>query len=104
MRPEQAWRKHSRSGKRSCFDRRKSRPDWPALRQSLAEAIEDISIARSQAEEEIKNYEQLNAEFEATRRAAEPRLCACSPAIRKTDWRPTSITRRRPTHSTGSPW
>ena len=24
----------------------------------------------------------------------------CSPAIRKTDWRPISITRRRPTHST----
>ena len=49
----------------------KSRPDWPALRQSLAEAIEDVSIARSQAEEEIKNFEQLNTEFEATRRTAD---------------------------------
>jgi uncharacterized membrane protein YgcG len=49
----------------------KSRPDWPALRQSLAEAIEDVSIAQSQAEEEIKNFEQLNSEFEATRRAAD---------------------------------
>jgi hypothetical protein len=47
-----------------------SRPDWPALRQSLAEAIEDVSIARSQAEDDVKNYEQLNAEFEATRRNA----------------------------------
>jgi uncharacterized membrane protein YgcG len=49
----------------------RSRPDWPAVRQSLAEAIEDVSIARSQAEEEIKNFEQLNTEFEATRRAAD---------------------------------
>jgi hypothetical protein len=47
-----------------------SRPDWPALRQSLAVAIEDVAIARSEAEEDIKNYEQLNAEFEATRRNA----------------------------------
>ena len=28
----------------------------------------------------------------------------CFPAIRKTGWRPTSITRRPPRHSTGSPW
>ncbi len=46
------------------------RPDWPALRQSLAEAIENMSIAQSQAEEDIKNFEQLNSEFEATRRTA----------------------------------
>jgi TPM domain len=46
------------------------RPDWPALRQSLLEAIEDISIARSQAEEDIKNFEQLTGEFEAARRTA----------------------------------
>ncbi len=46
------------------------RPDWPALRQSLAEAIEDMSIAQSQAEEDIKNFEQLNSEFEAARRTA----------------------------------
>src|SRR5262249_20810938 len=48
-----------------------SRPDWPALRQGLAEAIEDVSIARSQAEEEIKSFEQLNSEFEAARPAAD---------------------------------
>jgi hypothetical protein len=46
------------------------RPDWPALRQSLAEGIENMSIAQSQAEEDIKNFEQLNSEFEAARRAA----------------------------------
>jgi hypothetical protein len=46
------------------------RPDWPALRQSLAEAIENMSIAQSQAEEDIKNFEQLNGEFEAARRTA----------------------------------
>ena len=47
-----------------------SRPDWPAVRQSLAEAIEDMSIARSQAEDDIKNFEELNREFEQTRRTA----------------------------------
>jgi uncharacterized membrane protein YgcG len=46
------------------------RPDWPALRQSLAEALEDVSIARAQAEEEIQSYEQLQTEFETTRRNA----------------------------------
>ena len=48
----------------------KSRPDWPAVRQSLAEAIEDVSIAQSQAEDDIKNFEELNREFEQTRRLA----------------------------------
>ena len=37
----------------------------------------------------------------ATRPAAS---MPCSPAIRKIAWRPTSITRRPPTHSTGSGW
>ncbi len=46
------------------------RPDWPALRQSLAEAIENMSIAQSQAEEDIKSFEQLNGEFEGARRTA----------------------------------
>jgi hypothetical protein len=46
------------------------RPDWRALRQSLAEAVEDMSIAQSQAEEDIRNYEQLSREFEAARRNA----------------------------------
>ena len=46
------------------------RPDWPALRQSLAEAIEDMSIAQSQAEEDIKNHEELTREFEQVRRTA----------------------------------
>jgi uncharacterized membrane protein YgcG len=46
------------------------RPDWPAMRQSLAEAIENMSIAQSQAEDDIKNFEQLNGEFETARRTA----------------------------------
>jgi hypothetical protein len=46
------------------------RPDWPALRQNLAEAIENMSIAQSQAEEDVKNFEQLQSEFEAARRTA----------------------------------
>jgi len=47
-----------------------SRPDWPALRQSLKEAIEDISIARSQAEDDVKHHEELTREFDQVRQAA----------------------------------
>jgi hypothetical protein len=47
-----------------------SRPDWPALRQSLLEVIEDLAIARSQAEEDIKNYAALTREFEQVRNSA----------------------------------
>ena len=42
-------------------------PDWPALRQSLTEVIEDLSIARSQAEEDIKSHQALTQEFEQVR-------------------------------------
>jgi uncharacterized membrane protein YgcG len=47
-----------------------ARPDWPALRQSLAEAIEDVSIARSQAEEDVKQHEALTREFDQVRQTA----------------------------------
>ena len=53
----------------------KSRPDWPALRQSLAEAIEDVSIAQSQAEEEIKNYRAI--EFRVRGDSPRRRPCLC---------------------------
>ena len=45
-------------------------PDWPALRQSLTEVIEDLSIAQSQAEEDIKNHQALTQEFEQVRNTA----------------------------------
>ena len=48
----------------------RNRPDWPGLRQSLAEAIEEMSIAQAQAQEDIKNFELLTTEFEAARRTA----------------------------------
>jgi uncharacterized membrane protein YgcG len=47
-----------------------ARPDWPALRQSLLAAIEDVSIARSQAEEDVKNHEELTREFDQVRQTA----------------------------------
>ncbi len=45
-------------------------PDWPAVRQSLTEVIEDVSIAQSQAEEDIKNHQALTEEFEQVRKTA----------------------------------
>jgi len=46
------------------------RPDWPTLRQGLLEVIEDMAIARSQAEEDVKNHEALNQEFPRVRTMA----------------------------------
>ena len=45
-------------------------PDWPALRQSLTEVIGDLSIAQTQAEEDIKNHQALAQEFEQVRNTA----------------------------------
>ena len=47
-----------------------ARPDWPALRQSLAEAIEDVSIAQSQAEDDVKHHEELTQQFNQVRQTA----------------------------------
>jgi len=47
-----------------------ARPDWPALRQNLAEVIEEFSIAKSQAEEDMRSHEELNREFEQVRQTA----------------------------------
>jgi hypothetical protein len=49
---------------------RDPRPDWPALRQSLLAVIEDLEIARSQAEEDVKNHEALTEEFGQARNMA----------------------------------
>ena len=45
-------------------------PDWPNLRQSLAEVIEDVAIAESQAAEDVQNYQALTQEFEQVRNTA----------------------------------
>ena len=47
-----------------------SRPDWPALRQNLAEVIEEFSIAQSQAEDDVRSHEELSREFEQVRQTA----------------------------------
>jgi len=47
-----------------------SRPDWPALRQSLVEAIEEVSIAHSQAQDDVKHHEELTREFDQVRQTA----------------------------------
>ena len=47
-----------------------ARPDWPALRQSLLEVIDDLDLAQSQAEEDIKYHQALAQEFEQVRNTA----------------------------------
>ena len=47
-----------------------ARPDWPALRQRLAEAIEDVAIAKSQAEDDVKHHEELTRQFDQVRQKA----------------------------------
>ena len=56
----------ARSGERA--------PDWPAVRQGLTEVLEDLSIARSQAEEDIKNHQALTQEFERSSQRGQSRL------------------------------
>ena len=46
------------------------RPDWPTLRQRLTEVVEELSIAQSQANEDVKNHEALVSEFNQVRQTA----------------------------------
>ena len=46
------------------------RPDWPTLRQRLTELTEELSIAQSQAQEDVKNHEALVSEFNEVRQTA----------------------------------
>ncbi|HEX3449944.1 MAG TPA: hypothetical protein VHS97_16940, partial [Isosphaeraceae bacterium] len=46
------------------------RPDWPALRQSLLEVIDDLALAQSQAEEDLKYHQSLTQEFAQVRNSA----------------------------------
>jgi hypothetical protein len=43
------------------------RPDWPAAGRALAQALEELAIAQSQAEADVKGYDQLRAEYERAR-------------------------------------
>jgi uncharacterized membrane protein YgcG len=47
------------------------RPDWPAVRQALAAAIEEFGIAQSQAEADLRAHEQLSGEYDRARRELE---------------------------------
>jgi hypothetical protein len=47
-----------------------ARPDWPTVRRSLAEAIEELSIAQSRAEAEVTAHEELTREFNSVRQTA----------------------------------
>jgi hypothetical protein len=45
-------------------------PDWPTLRKRLTEVVEELSIAKSQAEEDVKHHEALVDEFNQVRQTA----------------------------------
>jgi hypothetical protein len=47
------------------------RPDWPSIGQGLTRAIEELAIAQSQAETDVRAQEQLQGEFLRARQAAE---------------------------------
>ncbi len=48
-----------------------SRPDWPALRQALAQAGEEFAIAQSHAETDVRTHEQLKNEFSRARQQSD---------------------------------
>jgi hypothetical protein len=43
------------------------RPDWPSLRDGLAKAMESFSVARDQAEVDVRSHQQLTDEYERAR-------------------------------------
>ncbi|APW63893.1 hypothetical protein [Paludisphaera borealis] len=47
-----------------------SQPDWPTIRQLLGKAVEEYSIAQSQAEADLKIYELLTSEYDEARKNA----------------------------------
>ncbi|HZW31691.1 MAG TPA: hypothetical protein VFF52_13345 [Isosphaeraceae bacterium] len=46
-------------------------PDWPAVGQGLAQALEEFAIAQSQAEGDVRNHEALRTEYDRARRELE---------------------------------
>jgi hypothetical protein len=48
-----------------------TRPDWPAVRQALAQAAEEFAIAQSHAETDVRTHAQLKNEFNQTRQHAD---------------------------------
>ncbi|HKI17104.1 MAG TPA: hypothetical protein VKA15_04465, partial [Isosphaeraceae bacterium] len=48
-----------------------ARPDWPAVRQALAQAGEEFAIAQSHAETDVRTHEQLKNEFSQVRQRAD---------------------------------
>jgi hypothetical protein len=48
-----------------------SRPDWPAVGRALAQALEELAIAQSQAESDVKSYDQLRDAYDRARQELE---------------------------------
>jgi hypothetical protein len=46
-------------------------PDWPAIGQDLTRALEELAIARSQAETDVHQHQQLKEEFRRARQTAD---------------------------------
>jgi hypothetical protein len=46
------------------------RPDWPTIRQQLGKAVQEYSIAQSQAEADLDIYELLTSEYDQARQNA----------------------------------
>ncbi len=99
---EPACRRHSKARADVSRDSASARPDWPALRQNLAEVIEEFAIAQSQAEDDVQQPRRARP-VSSSRSVKRPAASTpCSPATKKIDWRPTSTIRPPPTFWTGS--
>ncbi len=48
-----------------------SRPDWPAVGRALSQALEELAIAQSQAEADVRSYDQLRDEYDRARQELE---------------------------------
>ncbi len=44
-----------------------SRPDWSAVGRALSQALEELAIAQSQAEADVRTYDQLREEYDRAR-------------------------------------
>jgi septation ring formation regulator EzrA len=54
-----------RDSVQAAFDQ--PRPDWPALRDGLDKAMEGYTVAREQAEVDVRSHQQLGDEYERAR-------------------------------------
>jgi hypothetical protein len=69
--PRQSFASASKALEASLPNFDAARPDWPAARQALTQVAEELAIAQSQAETDVRTHEQLKTEFSRARELAD---------------------------------